>query len=148
MGFLFPKSIRNEIRDSRNIQGFALIYEQSCLVAKNYLHATVQVLFCWIFWRVFSARNKDYVRVRFVRESADVLPRSSHAPPDRPLHPLDLVTTDADLVIWKLDLFKTAASKNLFHSEQQWHSSEQNCFYTRLVFKVSSSAMGIKFRYG
>ena len=25
-----PKNIRYELRDSRNIQGFALIYEQSC----------------------------------------------------------------------------------------------------------------------
>ena len=27
--FLFPKTIRYEISDSRNIQGFALIYKQS-----------------------------------------------------------------------------------------------------------------------
>ena len=28
--FLIPKTIRYELWDSRNIQGFALIYEQSC----------------------------------------------------------------------------------------------------------------------
>ena len=28
--FLFLKTIRYELRDSRSIQGFALIYEQSC----------------------------------------------------------------------------------------------------------------------
>ena len=33
--FLFPKTIRFEFRDSRNIQGFALIYEQSCYWFEN-----------------------------------------------------------------------------------------------------------------
>ena len=36
--FIFPKTIRYELRDSRNVQGFALIFEQSC-PTKNYLLA-------------------------------------------------------------------------------------------------------------
>ena len=30
--FFSPKTIRYELRDSRKIQGFALIYEQSCFL--------------------------------------------------------------------------------------------------------------------